>query len=307
MKFRFETSSEKKKSDEKLTVPEAFAYQTYAAEKSGVGFSEKADDESYEEAEALLQRLESAGVKLEGIDFEKINLKNVIEVDELGERLEKAVLAFEDAKKDEKVFGEIGKASKCSGLKRVIILLNVFSILSGGIVAHAAGDDWKKFVPKSSSFSEQSDNNRSEIRMGHEHMKKFQMGNTEVTFTYDAQGRPILYESNTRMQLDKQMIENLEVVIDRMLIDDVDNVLKKASFPGHKNVRLDVAKRNLKNSCRRLIEKIGVYKQLLKMGNNKEAKFLLKSMSDSIERQENSIGVRVFNIEFINKALNSQD
>ena len=79
------------KIEEKLTERESRAYQDYATKKEGKEFSERVSEESYHEAQELINRLRNKDFDWLKIDWDKIDFNNASSVKEAELVLDKAV------------------------------------------------------------------------------------------------------------------------------------------------------------------------------------------------------------------------
>ena len=87
--------------DERLSNDEALLYQEYATKIEGREFSEQADKESYKEAENLIEKLRGSGLDWVGIEWDKIDLKDIRQIRGTQERLDTvARLVLESRAKD---------------------------------------------------------------------------------------------------------------------------------------------------------------------------------------------------------------
>lgn len=87
--------------DEHLSSEEALLYQEYATKIEGREFSEQADEQAYKEAENLIEKLKGGGLDWVGIEWDKIDLKDIHQIREAQERLDTAArLVLESRAKD---------------------------------------------------------------------------------------------------------------------------------------------------------------------------------------------------------------
>lgn len=86
-----EQYGEKIKLESRLNTEEALLYQDYATTAEITPFSEEASQEAYAEADMFIAKLREKGVDLSKIDWEKINLVEAHQHDDLEKKLDVAV------------------------------------------------------------------------------------------------------------------------------------------------------------------------------------------------------------------------
>jgi hypothetical protein len=74
-------------SNGKLTNNEALLYQTYATQVEGKKFDEQASPEAYGEAEKLLRQFQDPKFDWLGVDWDKVDFKNLKDVEDVEERV----------------------------------------------------------------------------------------------------------------------------------------------------------------------------------------------------------------------------
>ena len=79
-----------KKPEELLTKEQALLYQDYATKLDGKDFPDKASEKSYIEADELIRKLKSKDFNWLNIDWQKIDLKDVAELELFEDRLDMA-------------------------------------------------------------------------------------------------------------------------------------------------------------------------------------------------------------------------
>src|SRR3989304_6839207 len=142
------------KKDKKLTFNEAMVYQKYAVAKEGVGFSEQAKEESYKEAEMLVNKLREANFEWLDINWDEIDFRNTRNMADLEERLSIAaglVLENEENATDvDKQESRLSRVFNKKNLKGTVLplVLSVGILLSGAAKTFAKSENYKNSYNK---------------------------------------------------------------------------------------------------------------------------------------------------------------
>lgn len=129
-------SVQKQGRDEKLSENEALLYQDYATKKEGVGFSEKADAESYAEADALITKIREAHLDWLDIDWDDLQIQKIEKIEEAEKRLDFVIRHLVAQGKDDSE-GTLAKLSNRFSAT-VIPLMTAMTILSGSVFPQEA-------------------------------------------------------------------------------------------------------------------------------------------------------------------------
>lgn len=272
----------------RLTVEKALLYQQHATEKQGIGFSEEADKESYEEAEALLNELKEKGIVLEGMDLVGVNLKDIAQQDKLGESLEKEVAQLAMKKEDAGIMGKIGEVMETSGIKKIVLLLSLFSVLS----AEGAEAASKKGVEHNIKHVQQEKIKEPET---------LHFQGVSVTFNYDKNGIPD--GCSIKSKYGAEEARKMDIASSKMLVDNFTEIVMEAGLK--KPNGLNGIQTELKMVRRNFLIRADLYHKLLQNNMKDEAQLVRNSMLKSIVNVEQSIGAKIFDRKALGEILNS--
>lgn len=108
---------------ERLKEEEALLYQQYATDIEEKGFSEQASPEAYLEAEKLLRQFQDPKFSWLGVDWEKVDFKNLRDIKDVENRVQLAAqfLLQEVKEKDPSLFEKL--VEKLGGVSKVADIL----------------------------------------------------------------------------------------------------------------------------------------------------------------------------------------
>ncbi|MBI5798822.1 MAG: hypothetical protein HZB10_02735 [Candidatus Yonathbacteria bacterium] len=167
----------------RLKENEALVYQQYATDIEGKGFSEQASPEAYGEAEKLLRQFQDPKFDWLGVDWEKVDFKNLKDIKNVEDRVRLAAkFMLQEAKeKDPSLFAQLveklGGVSKATdilegaagvativGMVSSAFLGNMFTGPGGAVLSFAAlmalsnpdfHSDLERFILKHSGASKE--------------------------------------------------------------------------------------------------------------------------------------------------------
>jgi hypothetical protein len=120
-----------------LSEKEALLYQDYATKIEGSEFSDRAGENTYEEADRLIERLKNKKFDFLNIDWDKFDLKNATQFSNLQDRLDAAVRMIATTEKGKNLSEVINKYGK------VIIPFFLAARLILGLSGEAGAEEMK--------------------------------------------------------------------------------------------------------------------------------------------------------------------
>jgi|GEM_PF-5308717 len=273
----------------RLSEKEAVLYQALATESQGIEFSDKADEKFYEEAEILIEKIKSKGFDIDGVDISKIDFSNLDDCEMLSGKIEKIIMQLCLASGDKKISEKINSTIKYSGIKKIVLLLSVFFILSAEAV-EAAGNK------NNGNFSKQS----QEIEVVER--KIFNIENSVLIFKYDNKKNPIGIETSTNWVPSK--IEDsirLERLARSLLVENYRMILR-----GSGRLYWDFDERVLMITCKDIVFNSIYRKELIRRGAKAEADFIEKIILQEVSHEEQILGIEIFNKQVLEKIMKLQ-
>lgn len=285
-----------------LNKEEALAYQDYATKKESIAFSEQAKEESYIEAEMFLKELSEKGINLEGVDFSKIDLSNVVIQEDISERLQYAIWEYVENHKNDKLpenFKQnIEEAKKKGGVGRIAALATAFLILISAVGAGTAEARQPINKEQIKEISILQDRFSPEVkRVVLTELKTIE---GKVVFGYDQQGSPVEYRSETRLNINKKTATFL-------LVENYKEILKSAPILKNQAVDPVIVEKRYESASANLLAEVFIYKEFLNKGKIAEAQWILNDIFKKIADKENKIGGPIFDRDHIKQVLGIQE